>query len=119
MTGGKAQKDSAGLLVVSNRLPVGVKRNDDGSYETSVSSGGLVSSLSGLSGNVRFEWFGWTGLEIPEEEQKKVEELLRKDSAVPVFLDKQLADDHYNGFASQYSPCGNECILDLMAGSSV
>lgn len=100
MTGENTQKDSPGLLVVSNRLPVGIKRNDDGSYETSVSSGGLVSSLSGLTGEVSFEWFGWTGIEIPDEEQKKVEELLKKDNAVPVFLDKQLADEHYNGFAS-------------------
>ncbi|WEW54777.1 trehalose-6-phosphate synthase [Emydomyces testavorans] len=103
MAEGKSEKSSKKgpeLLVVSNRLPVSIKRKDDGSYETSVSSGGLVSSLSGLSGNFSFQWFGWTGIEIPDEEKQTVEKLLAKDGAIPVFFDKQLADDHYNGFAS-------------------
>ena len=41
----------ARLLVVSNRLPVTIKKNAEGSdtpYTYSLSSGGLVSALSGL-----------------------------------------------------------------------
>ncbi|EEP82203.1 alpha,alpha-trehalose-phosphate synthase 2 [Uncinocarpus reesii 1704] len=100
MTSEKTKKPGPELLVVSNRLPVGIKRKDDGNYETSVSSGGLVSSLSGLSENVTFQWFGWTGIEIPDDEKEGVKKLLAKDNAVPVFFNKQLAEDHYNGFAN-------------------
>lgn len=90
------------LLVVSNRLPLSLKRTDDGKYESSKSSGGLVTSLSGISESIGFQWFGWTGLEISEDEQQEVQKLLAKQDAVPIFLNKELADNHYNGFSSEY-----------------
>lgn len=50
------------LLVVSNRLLVSMKRNTDGEWEYSMSSGGLVSALSGLKKKMSFTWIGWPGL---------------------------------------------------------
>ncbi|EGD95782.1 alpha,alpha-trehalose-phosphate synthase [Trichophyton tonsurans CBS 112818] len=88
------------LLVVSNRLPLSLKRTDDGKYESSKSSGGLVTSLSGISESIGFQWFGWTGLEISEDEQQEVQKLLAKQDAAPIFLNKELADNHYNGFSN-------------------
>ncbi|KAK2839155.1 hypothetical protein FQN49_006421 [Arthroderma sp. PD_2] len=101
MTDSKAQGGKKPqLLVVSNRLPLSLKRTDSGKYEASASSGGLVTCLSGISESIGFQWFGWTGLEVPEEEQNDVRELLSKQDAVPVFLDKELAENHYNGFSN-------------------
>lgn len=89
------------LRIVSNRLPLTIKRSDDGQYKFSMSSGGLVTGLSGLSKTMQYEWYGWPGLEVPENEIPHVQDMLKKDcNAHPVFIDDDLADKHYNGFSS-------------------
>lgn len=93
------------LLLVSNRLPITIKRSGDGKYDFSMSSGGLVSGLSGLSKTTTFQWYGWPGLEVPEEEIPEVKQRLKDEyNAVPVFIDDELADRHYNGFSSPSIP---------------
>lgn len=52
------------LLVISNRLPVTIKRNEGNEQEPwayTMSSGGLVSALSGLKKLISFIWIGWAG----------------------------------------------------------
>lgn len=91
------------LLLVSNRLPITIKRSDDGSYAFSMSSGGLVTGLSGLSKTTTFQWYGWPGLEVPEAEAgPMITQLKDEYGAVPVFIDDELADRHYNGFSSKF-----------------
>ena len=91
------------LIVVSNRLPLSVKRSEDGSYQSSISSGGLVTSLSGLTKTTSFQWFGWPGINPKEpEEREEVRRSLSAHNAVPVFLDERLAQAHYNGFSSEF-----------------
>lgn len=97
------------LIIVSNRLPLSVKKNDEGKYQASVSSGGLVTSLSGLTKSTTFRWFGWPGMQVedPSDREEVCKSLAERD-AVPVFLDEKLASDHYNGFSSEFSiifPC--------------
>ncbi|KAK4119112.1 glycosyltransferase family 20 protein [Parathielavia appendiculata] len=92
---------SGRLLLISNRLPITIKRSDDGQYTFSMSSGGLVTGLSGLSKTTSFQWYGWPGLEVPEAEAGPMKEQLKeKYNAIPVFVDDELADRHYNGFAN-------------------
>lgn len=96
-----APSDSGRLLLVSNRLPITIRRSEGGKYEFSMSSGGLVTGLSGLAKTTTFQWYGWPGLEVPENEVDTVKTRLREEyGAVPVFIDDQLADRHYNGFSS-------------------
>jgi trehalose 6-phosphate synthase len=91
----------ARLLLVSNRLPITIKRSNDGKYDFSMSSGGLVTGLSGLAKTTTFQWYGWPGLQIPEEEVKEVTTRLKDDfNAVPVFMDEDVADRHYNAFSN-------------------
>lgn len=93
------------LLLVSNRLPITIKRSDEGKYEMSMSSGGLVSGLSGLAKTTTFQWYGWPGLEVPEDEIQQLSGQLKEEyNAVPVMLDDELADLHYNGFSSETTP---------------
>jgi trehalose 6-phosphate synthase len=93
--------DDSRLLLVSNRLPITIKRYDDGNYDISMSSGSLVSGLSGLSKSTTFRWYGWPGLEIPEDEIPGVTKRLNHEyGAIPVFMDDSLAERHYNGFSS-------------------
>lgn len=90
------------LLLLSNRLPITIKRSEDGTYSFSMSSGGLVTGLSGLSKTTTFEWYGWPGLEVPENEIDGMNQRLKDEyNAHPVFIDDDLADRHYNGFASK------------------
>lgn len=98
-------KSRGRLLIVSNRLPITIKRSDDGTYDFSVSSGGLVTGLSGLSKTTTFQWYGWPGLEVPEPEiPQMVKRLEEEHSAHPVFIADELADRHYNGFSSMIPP---------------
>ncbi|PLN84548.1 putative alpha,alpha-trehalose-phosphate synthase subunit [Aspergillus taichungensis] len=89
------------LLIVSNRLPITVRRSEGGKYEFSMSSGGLVTGLSGLSKSTTFQWYGWPGLEVPDDEVASVTQRLNDEfNATPVFMDDTLADRHYNGFSN-------------------
>lgn len=93
------------LLIVSNRLPITIRRSEGGKYEFSMSSGGLVTGLSGLSKTTTFQWYGWPGLEVPEDELGSVKKKLKDEfNATPVFMDDKLADRHYNGFSSKWPP---------------
>mmetsp|Transcript_7673 Transcript_7673/g.9501 ORF Transcript_7673/g.9501 Transcript_7673/m.9501 type:complete len:481 (-) Transcript_7673:928-2370(-) len=89
------------VLVVSNRLPVTIKRSSNGTYDYSMSSGGLVTALQGLKKSTEFQWLGWPGLEIPDDEQKKVnKDLMDKFNCTAIFLSDSIADLHYNGFSN-------------------
>lgn len=101
------------LLLVSNRLPVAIKRSPTGEYTFTLGSGGLVSGLSGLSKSTEFKWYGWPGLEVPKSEQANLSERLDDEyEAVPVFLDDALADLYYNGFASEF--CRSSFVVEYM-----
>lgn len=88
------------VLVVSNRIPVTIKKSEQtGKYEYQMSSGGLVTALQGLK--QKFKWFGWPGLEIPVLEQSIVnEDLLSKFLCIPIYLSDEIAELHYNGFSN-------------------
>ncbi|KAJ3351024.1 Trehalose-6-P synthase/phosphatase complex synthase subunit [Allomyces javanicus] len=92
------------LLVVSNRLPVTLARDaDSGDWKATMSSGGLVSALSGLKRELEFTWIGWPGAVagLTGAEQERVRQLLiNEHRCVPVFLPEQIADLHYNGFSN-------------------
>lgn len=95
-------REVGNVIVVSNRLPVTIKKNSEtGEYTYSMSSGGLVTALQGLKKSTKFQWYGWPGLEIPDDDKARVrKDLLEKFSAIPVFLSDELADLHYNGFSN-------------------
>ncbi|KAL1919023.1 uncharacterized protein VTP21DRAFT_2404 [Calcarisporiella thermophila] len=89
------------LHVISNRLPVTITKDEDGKYHFKMSSGGLVSALSGLKQKMNFIWSGWPGIDVPEEERDTVQSrLIKEHSCIPVFVDDELADAHYNGFSN-------------------
>ncbi|PWN22882.1 Alpha,alpha-trehalose-phosphate synthase [Microstroma glucosiphilum] len=91
------------LIVVSNRLPVTIKADPqaEGGYTFSLSSGGLVSALSGAKKTMHFTWIGWPGLSVPPQDEAYIAEKLKTDySCEPVWLDDDVADAHYNGFSN-------------------
>ncbi|KIM33365.1 glycosyltransferase family 20 protein [Serendipita vermifera MAFF 305830] len=89
------------LVVVSNRLPVTISKDAKGEYHFKMSSGGLVSALSGLKRSIQFTWIGWTGFYIPREDRAIVDKRLMEEySCLAVYLDDDVADKHYNGFSN-------------------
>lgn len=79
-----------------------------------MSSGGLVTGLSGLAKTTKFQWYGWPGLEVPESEAGSMKQRLKEEhDAIPVFIDDELADRHYNGFASKCASSNSlrHCLL--------
>lgn len=107
------------LLLLSNRLPITIKRSEDGSYSFSMSSGGLVTGLSGLSKTTSFQWYGWPGLEVPENEVDGMRQRLKDEyGAHPVFIDDELADRHYNGFSSKSSHRTRRYLEATLTGNS-
>ncbi|NCU39041.1 hypothetical protein EOL96_08470, partial [Candidatus Saccharibacteria bacterium] len=59
-------------VVVSNRLPVKVSKDDNGTLTYAQSDGGLATALSSL-GLEHMVWVGWPGIasdELSDEDQK-------------------------------------------------
>jgi len=89
------------VIVVANRLPITITPKPDGNFDYSMSSGGLVSGLRSLAKVVDFKWFGWPGIDVHRNDKDTVRrELQDQFGAVPVFLNSDLAERHYNGFSN-------------------
>ncbi|KXJ90260.1 trehalose-6-phosphate synthase 1 [Microdochium bolleyi] len=89
------------LVLISNRLPITISKEDDGTFSYKMSSGGLVTGLSGLSKTTEFQWYGWPGMELPDSDIETVQKQLKeKYNAQAIFIDNELADRHYNGFSN-------------------
>ena len=89
------------LIVVANRLPITITKDAKGEYHFKMSSGGLVSALSGCKKSMSFTWIGWPGFYIPVKDRPIVDKRLMEEySCQAVYLDDDLADRHYNGFSN-------------------
>lgn len=89
------------LIVVSNRLPVTISKDAHGEYHFKMSSGGLVSALSGCKKSLSFTWIGWPGFFIPLKDRPLVDQRLKDEySCQAVYLADDVADKHYNGFSN-------------------
>ncbi|PVV05024.1 hypothetical protein BB560_000459 [Smittium megazygosporum] len=95
----EVEKKPGKLIVISNRLPITLTKDCD-SWSVKLSSGGLVTALSGLKKEYPFTWVGWPGQDFSSTEKTKISNLLMENSCVPVFLDDKIADLHYNGFSN-------------------
>ncbi|KAJ1666495.1 Trehalose-6-P synthase/phosphatase complex synthase subunit [Coemansia sp. RSA 1813] len=98
-SGNNGSSDPSHLIVVSNRLPVTLaQKGSEWSFQ--LSSGGLVSALSGLKREMSFTWVGWPGKDFGQEDRTKINGLLKENSCSAVYLDDETAELYYNGFAN-------------------
>lgn len=88
------------LIIVSNRLPITIKKLDSGNYECSQTAGGLSGALSGLAKSIPFRWYGWPGAEIHREDEELVRQKVAEYNVLPIFLGSDLANKYYNEFSS-------------------
>src|SRR6185369_9777315 len=96
------------LIIVSNRAPVNIIKEDDG-YCYEESTGGLASGLRSYVERLRKEnagmeivWIGWPGMDVPEEEKEKVsQDIFEKFGTLSVFLSEELMEKFYEGFCNK------------------
>jgi len=101
----RVMKPAAGarIIVVSNRLPLTLKKTEHG-WDTTRSSGGLASAMNPLLGKTGGEWIGWAGDGGGENSQKRqtiLAEWAKTDHYFAVDLPKDVADGFYEGYANQ------------------
>lgn len=97
------KKKKGRLFIVSNRLPVSVRKKNSGLY-LQPSVGGLATSLGSFYRDCKdYEgtlWVGWPGV-VPKEKKEEVEsKLVNKFACHPVFLSETLVEKYYEGFSN-------------------
>ncbi len=91
------------LIIVSNRLPVGVNKTDDG-INIKPSMGGLATGLKSFYKEYDSKWFGWSGFDksdFSNDELTQVEEAFEKERCEPVYLSQNDVDLYYYGFSNE------------------
>src|SRR5215469_16589219 len=99
------RKPAAGarIIVVSNRLPLTLKKTEQG-WETARSSGGLASAMNPLLSKTGGEWIGWAGDSGGEDGHQRQEILsawAKTEHCFAVELPKEVATGFYEGYANQ------------------
>lgn len=88
------------LIIVSNRLPVNIQKEDNELIVTP-SAGGLATGLKSYHKNNNSIWIGWSGIESNTDDEKElVTQLLNKEQCLPVFLNQNLIENYYDGFSN-------------------
>ena len=87
-------------IIVANRLPVKLSKNENG-FQLTPSEGGLATGLGSIYKQGDNCWIGWPGLEVSEpEEQDKVTTQLAALSLHPVYLTQTEIEEYYEGFSN-------------------
>jgi trehalose 6-phosphate synthase/phosphatase len=92
------------LLVVSNRLPLSVKKLRDGHWRSEASSGGLQSAMAPILARRGGVWIGWPGYgprAADEGWDEQIAQWKEERGYVAVDLPSDLARKFYEGYANQ------------------
>lgn len=92
----------ARVIIVSNRLPISVKKVG-GKLRFYPSSGGLASSLGTYAKAKNNKWVGWPGMasdDLTDEEALEISKQLKIHNCYPVFLTQKQIDGFYNGYSN-------------------
>ncbi len=91
------------VVIVSNRLPVSVKKTVEGQLEYFPSIGGLATGLASYAEDKRNKWIGWPGIpsdKLSEREKVDITQELLKHNCYPIFLKQKQLDAYYNGYSN-------------------
>jgi trehalose 6-phosphate synthase/phosphatase len=91
------------VLIVSNRLPVTIRR-DNGHFEIERSPGGLATGLRGPHERGDGWWLGWPGIsgELSDAQRAELTERLARDRLAPLFLSQSEQVRYYDGFCNGF-----------------
>jgi trehalose 6-phosphate synthase len=92
------------LIVVSNRLPLTLRKGDDGRWTTQRSSGGLASAMNPILRRTEGDWIGWAGTigeEDQEQQRSMVQDWAEEEQYFAVELPADIATGCYEGYSHQ------------------
>lgn len=89
------------ILIVSNRLPITVSRDEAG-VKVERSAGGLATGLKSTHEAHGGLWIGWPGFsgELPAEQQAELDARYRELGVVPVPLSEDETQRYYEGYCN-------------------
>jgi trehalose 6-phosphate synthase/phosphatase len=93
----------AQVIIVSNRLPVSVKK-ENGELAFFPSLGGLATGLASYVDDPKNRWIGWPGIasdNLTAEDRETIVAELAKRNCFPVFLSQRLIEDFYNSYSNK------------------
>ncbi|MBD3343974.1 MAG: bifunctional alpha,alpha-trehalose-phosphate synthase (UDP-forming)/trehalose-phosphatase [Chitinivibrionales bacterium] len=94
----------ARIIIVSNRLPVTIKKSPDG-FTYSRSIGGLATAMQSVHQSEGSLWVGWCGMvneELDTNDREKLTDILRHDyKCIPLFLSQRQIEVFYNSFSNK------------------
>lgn len=92
----------AQVIIVSNRLPISVKKTK-GRLQFYPSVGGLATGLASYTKDKKNKWVGWPGIvsdNLTDEDMEIISKKLMAHNCYPVFLTQQQIDGFYNGYSN-------------------
>ncbi|MCV9388376.1 bifunctional alpha,alpha-trehalose-phosphate synthase (UDP-forming)/trehalose-phosphatase [Reichenbachiella ulvae] len=96
-----SSKPDPKTIIVSNRLPVKVVRNEEG-LDFQPTEGGLATGLGSIYKSGNNVWIGWPGATLESKaEEKTTLEILTSQSMYPVFLTDEDLELYYEGFSNE------------------
>ena len=87
------------LILVSNRLPVTVRRIGN-RLDVQPNPGGVAAGLASFHRELQARWFGWPGSLAPGESKQVTARLEKEFDCIPVVLPHTLARLYYAGFSN-------------------
>ncbi|OGC02226.1 bifunctional alpha,alpha-trehalose-phosphate synthase (UDP-forming)/trehalose-phosphatase [candidate division KSB1 bacterium RBG_16_48_16] len=89
------------LIIVSNRLPVNLRRRKK-EFISQPSAGGVATGIESLKSSYDLLWIGWPGLTVNNDGEKTLlRERLYQDKMIPVFLTSKDILEYYEGFSNK------------------
>src|SRR5437899_5155520 len=87
------------LLLVSNRLPINLRRIGN-RLDVQPNPGGVAAGLAAFYREYKARWFGWPGEVLPSETGVVAARLEKEFDCRPVFLPRKIARAYYAGFSN-------------------
>ena len=88
-------------IIIANRLPVKIERDDDDGFSIARSEGGLATGLGSLETDSEIYWVGWPGVHTENEKEKaEITERLHELNFHPVFLSAEQIENYYEGYSN-------------------
>lgn len=90
------------IHIVSNRLPLSIKKEDD-SFNLSPSVGGLATGMRSIYKEYGGKWIGWPGLskdDLTDDELLTIDEKLVGEDCLAVHLTSEEINLYYEGFSN-------------------
>lgn len=92
-------KKKGRLIIISNRLPLSVKKTGN-EYAIEQNVGGLATGLGSFYKDYKALWIGWA--DVPVQDRELVRRKMENEfNCYPIFISEDLSERYYEGFANK------------------